>query len=93
MKEHIEKHLPELRKLITSNVFKNDSAMRVVLSKGYTFLPGTIRIFLKEETFVNFCMEHKHTLFGKPTEKTVVKGKDNPAIKKAVKKLQLRKKQ
>lgn len=88
MFEHIEKHLPELRKLVTTNALKNDALMKVILGQGYNLLiPGVVKVFIKEETFVGFCLENKHSLFGEPAQKVIAKGKAKPDAKKVVKKV------
>lgn len=80
MLEHIEKHLPDVKKFVDKNVFKNDNALKLALSKGYNILPFYVRAIFKEEAFVSFCVEHKHVIFGDPPKKVVKK----PAAKKKV---------
>jgi hypothetical protein len=83
MIEHIQKHLPDIKKLITKNVLQNATAMKALLSKAYVTLPFPVRMIVKEETFVSFCMERKHLLFGE--EEKAILQKKSPA-KKAIKK-------
>lgn len=88
----LEQLLPEAKKLISDkviNVFKEQGA-KVAFAKLYTFLPVAIRLFVKEEAFINFCMQHQDKLFGKqhPVKKTTTKkaAPKKVAVEKVVKK-------
>lgn len=77
MLDQIEKYLPDVKKFVSKNILENKTAMKNALSKGYNILPFVVRVIVKEETFVNFCLENKHAIFGgkpfKKIKKTEVK--------------------
>ena len=82
----LEQLIPEAKKFISDkvvNIFKEQGA-KAAFAKLYTFLPVAVRLFVKEEAFIDFCMQHQDKLFGKqqPTKKVTTK----KVVKKAVSK-------
>lgn len=83
----LEQLLPEAKKLISDkvmNAFKEQGA-KVAFAKIYTFLPVPIRLFVNEEAFISFCVEHQEKLFGDQQSAKKVAPKKN-AVKKAASK-------
>ena len=83
--------LPEIKKNISDrivNLFKEQGA-KAAFTKLYTILPIPIRLLVKEEKFVSFCIQNQDKFFGnkvktkKATKKSAVK---KPAKKAAAKK-------
>jgi hypothetical protein len=84
----IEQLIPEAKKLINEkimNAFKEQGA-KVAFTKIYTLLPVAIRLFVKEEDFVNFCIHHQDKLFGNQNSVKKTATKKNAVKKNAVKK-------
>jgi hypothetical protein len=76
--------LPQIQKLVSDkmiNALKKEGPKSI--AKGiYTMLPGAIRILIKEDTFVSFCLTHQDKIFGKtPVAKKPIK---KSATKKAI---------
>jgi hypothetical protein len=94
----LENIITEAKKLVNTKILtalKTEGAS-VAFSKLYVLLPGAIRLFIKEETFIKFCVEHKEKIFGAEIKKQTVKKastKKIPAKKKlATKKTTVKKK-
>lgn len=84
----LEQLLPEAKKFISDKVvyiFKEQGA-KAAFAKLYTFLPIAIRLFVKEEAFINFCMQHQDKLFGNQKPVTKESKVKKVAVKKVVKK-------
>jgi hypothetical protein len=77
----LEQLLPEVKKLINDkliDVFKKHGA-KVAFTKLYTLLPVAVRLFMKEEAFVEFCIQHHAKLLGNQlTVKKVITKKAGP---------------
>jgi hypothetical protein len=67
--------IPHIQKLVTDSIVKsfNKDGPKVVAKGLYTLLPGVVRLMIKEDSFVNFCIEHQETIFGKTTAKKSAK--------------------
>lgn len=70
--------LPQVQKLISDKTFNvlSTEGPKVAIKGLYNVLPGAIRLFIKEETFVAFCLSHQEKLFPKsklPAKKSAAK--------------------
>ncbi len=81
----LEQLLPLAQSLINNNVIKTfkEQGAKVAFTKIYTFLPVAIRLFIKEEAFINFCLKHQDKLIGNK-EHVKNTSTDKTRIKKAV---------
>lgn len=75
---NLDQLLPQVQKLISDKTFNvlSTEGPKVAIKGLYNVLPGAIRLFIKEETFVTFCLSHQEKLFPKsklPAKKSVVK--------------------
>lgn len=80
---NVDQLLPQVQKLISNKTLEILSAEgpKVAIKGLYNLLPGAIRLFVKEDAFVAFCLSHQEKLFGKPASKKPAK----KAVKKGVK--------
>ena len=80
---NVDQLLPQVKKLISDNTLKVLSAEgpKMAIKGIYNILPGPIRLFVKEEAFITFCLSHQDKLFGKATPKKAAK----KAVKKSAK--------
>lgn len=64
---NLDQLLPQVQKLVSDKILKllSDEGPKVAIKGVYTMLPGAIRLFIKEEAFVEFCLLHQEKLFGK----------------------------
>lgn len=65
----LKEYSPEIKKALKNNLKKvsqktleNDKLMRQIFKKSYPFLPLTIRMFVDEQLFVEFCMDNRELL-------------------------------
>lgn len=75
---NLDQLLPQVQKLISDKTFSVLSTERpkVAIKGLYNVLPGAVRLFIKEETFVTFCLSHQEKLFPKsklPAKKSASK--------------------
>jgi|694.fasta_scaffold00997_25 hypothetical protein len=73
----LESIITEAKKLVNDKIistFKSEGP-KIAFSKLYILLPGTLRLFVKEETFVNFCIANQSILFGNIKNEGSVKKK------------------
>jgi hypothetical protein len=84
--------LPQIQKLIsekTINAFKKNGT-KTVATGLYKLLPGYVRLVVKEKNFIDFCLTHQESIFGKSVSAKKIVAKKLP-VKKAVKKLPVKK--
>jgi hypothetical protein len=67
--EKIREHWPRIQKLFEEKVgpaalaaAKNEESMRSLFETVYRRLPFRVRMVIKEETFVQFCLKNKDRL-------------------------------
>lgn len=82
---NLDQLLPQVQKLISDKTFKvlSTEGPKVAIKGLYNVLPGAVRLFIKEETFMTFCLSHQEKLFPKsklPAKKSAVK---KPSAKKS----------
>lgn len=90
----IETLLPTVRKILNDKAqsFAKGDGPKVVFKSVYNMLPGAIRLVVKEDSFVEFCMTHKNKLLSenikqpKAGAKTQAKKVTKLAHKKTTKK-------
>lgn len=77
---NLDQLLPQVQKLISDKTLSvlSTEGPKVAIKGLYNILPGAVRLFIKEETFVTFCLSHQEKLF--PKSKLPAK---KPAVKKA----------
>ncbi len=72
----IDNLLPQIQKLVsdkTIDSFKKNG-VKTVASGLYNLLPSYVRLVVKEKAFVDFCLTHQESIFGKSVmSKKVVK--------------------
>jgi hypothetical protein len=61
---------------LTQAALKNDGAVMSVANFCYSRLPGLLRLFIKEERFLNFVMSNREVILGKLTAGEGTPGKD-----------------
>lgn len=71
-KKLLEEYLPKIRAIVQSKigslaqeVVQNDESMSLIFSKLYEALPLAVRLVIKQDKFVAFCMENRDKLIGK----------------------------
>jgi hypothetical protein len=94
MIDQLEKHLPLVRSLLFDKVLpglaskgadflSNDKNLIPILQKVHEMLPFPVRILVKQEDFVRFCLKHKTVLFPNKVEPKKKTTKKVPPVKKA----------
>lgn len=84
----IESVITEAKKLLNDKVIATlkEQGPKVALQKLYILLPSPVRLFVKEEAFVKFCLTHQDKIFGKSSQvkpvKKIVKKASTVAVKK-----------
>jgi hypothetical protein len=68
----IDKHRSELAPLLAGragelsrSALSNDENVRTVAVYAYAVLPGLVRLAVKEPSFVDFVLAHRHTVLDK----------------------------
>lgn len=70
--QKIEEYWPKIQQVFQEKIgpaalaaAQNDDQMRTVFSMAHQLLPFPVRMFVKEETFVQFCLAHRDDLLPK----------------------------
>ena len=58
-KEAINKVIKEKIGPVALSTIEDEKTLRFIFSTVYAFMPGAVTIFIGEEKFISFCMEHK----------------------------------
>jgi len=65
----IEEHWPKIQKLVQEKVApaaltaaKDDKTMEVLLTPVYKTLPLPVRLVIKKDAFIKFCLNHRDRL-------------------------------
>lgn len=77
----IETLLPQIQKHISEKAIETlkGQAPKVIFTSVYNMMPYPVRVMVKEDSFVKFCITHQEKLFG--TDTSV---KKSVSIKKAI---------
>ena len=80
----LESQLPRIQALIkekvrplASETIQNDEALTPILQRVYEFLPTTVRLVVKQEGFVAFCLRNRAWLVERSENAELVAGPDD----------------